>query len=277
MSTTPNMSLILPVPTVTNGPEWATNVNTAFDVVDTHEHTPGKGVAVPSAGININADLEFNTFRAVEVKAIKHEVQTAALTGTINTNSIYVVNGDLYFNDGNGTIIQMTSGGSISTPSSANTPTGALFAYGGSSAPTGFLLCDGAAVSRVTFSTLFSIIGTSYGVGNGATTFNLPNMQGRTPIGAGTYTDSVSGPITRTVAEVLGAEKHVLTTPQMPGHTHNMSFTKGFNPGGSDINWYCSSTDAGHGINTKTTTAEGADVAHNNMQPSLGVNYIIKT
>lgn len=67
-------------------------------------------------------------------------------------------------------------------------PTGAILPYGGSSAPTNFLLCDGTAVSRVTYATLFGIISTSYGVGNGSTTFNLPDLRGRTTLGAGTGT-----------------------------------------------------------------------------------------
>jgi len=62
-------------------------------------------------------------------------------------------------------------------------PTGAILPYGGTSAPSNFLLCDGSAVSRATYATLFGILGTAYGVGDGATTFNLPNMKGRFPLG----------------------------------------------------------------------------------------------
>lgn len=67
-------------------------------------------------------------------------------------------------------------------------PTGAVLPYGGSSAPSNFLLCDGTAVSRATYSTLFAVIGTTYGVGNGSSTFNLPNLKNRVPIGAGVAT-----------------------------------------------------------------------------------------
>ncbi len=67
-------------------------------------------------------------------------------------------------------------------------PTGAILPYGGSSAPSNFLLCDGTAVSRSTYATLFGIIGTTYGLGNGSTTFNLPNLRNRVPLGAGTGT-----------------------------------------------------------------------------------------
>jgi microcystin-dependent protein len=67
-------------------------------------------------------------------------------------------------------------------------PTGAVLPYGGSSAPANFLLCDGTAVSRSTYSTLFGVVSTTYGVGDGSTTFNLPNLSGRVPMGAGTGT-----------------------------------------------------------------------------------------
>jgi microcystin-dependent protein len=67
-------------------------------------------------------------------------------------------------------------------------PTGAILPYGGSAAPSNFLLCDGTAVSRSTYNTLFGIIGTTFGVGNGSTTFNLPDLRNRMPIGAGAGT-----------------------------------------------------------------------------------------
>lgn len=63
---------------------------------------------------------------------------------------------------------------------------GMIIQYAGTAAPTGFLACDGSAVSRTTYAALFAVIGTSYGTGNGSTTFNLPDGRGRTFIGAGT-------------------------------------------------------------------------------------------
>ena len=71
-------------------------------------------------------------------------------------------------------------------------PIGVIFDYGGTSAPTGFLLCDGSAVSRTTYADLFAIIGTSFGAGDGSTTFNLPDARGRVMIGVGTGTVALS-------------------------------------------------------------------------------------
>lgn len=69
------------------------------------------------------------------------------------------------------------------------TPTGVVLPFAGSAAPTGWLVCDGSAVSRTTYASLFSTISTSFGAGDGSTTFNLPDMRGRTPVGVGTGTD----------------------------------------------------------------------------------------
>ena len=65
-----------------------------------------------------------------------------------------------------------------------NTPVGSINLYAGSTAPTGWLICDGSAVSRTTYANLFSVIGTTYGTGDGSTTFNLPNLKRRFPLGA---------------------------------------------------------------------------------------------
>ena len=90
-------------------------------------------------------------------------------------------------------------------------PTGMIMAFGGSTAPSGYLACDGAAVSRTTYDTLFGVIGTTYGAGDGSNTFNLPNLKGRFGIGT-----STSRPLGRT-----GGQANVtLTTGQLPSHTH---------------------------------------------------------
>ena len=97
------------------------------------------------------------------------------------------------------------------------TPTGSVTQYAGSSAPTGWMFCDGAAVSRTTYAALFAVIGTTFGSGDGTTTFNLPDLKGRVPVGkavAGTFAS---------LAATGGAETHTLTTAQIPSHQHNVS------------------------------------------------------
>ena len=65
-------------------------------------------------------------------------------------------------------------------------PAGRIEAYAGATAPTGYLLCDGTAVSRTTYATLFAVTSTTYGIGDGSTTFNVPDLRGRVPVGVGT-------------------------------------------------------------------------------------------
>ena len=83
-------------------------------------------------------------------------------------------------------------------------PIGAILAYGGTTAPTGWLFCQGQQVSRALYSELFAVIGTTYGSGDGSTTFNLPDFRGRTAIGEGTGT--ASGAVNHPLGQTEGAE-----------------------------------------------------------------------
>lgn len=107
-------------------------------------------------------------------------------------------------------------------------PVGIIQMFAGSTAPNGWLVCDGSTVSRSAYSDLFKIIGTTYGAGNSNTTFTLPDMRGRFAMGAGTGTglnSSGSGAISgssqtaRTVGQWLG-ETHLLTTAELASHSH---------------------------------------------------------
>lgn len=116
------MNLSLPTPTVTLGPEWATELNTAIETIDSHDHTSGKGQKIPTAGLNINEDLDFLTNRAFNLEIVQFDDQSATLTGATNANAIYTFNGNLYFTNSSGVAVQLTSGGSIvSSPTSSNT------------------------------------------------------------------------------------------------------------------------------------------------------------
>lgn len=93
---------------------------------------------------------------------------------------------------------------------------GIIQMFAGSTAPIGWLICDGSTVSRKTYGDLFKVIGTTYGAGNSNTTFTLPDMRGRLPIGAGTGTSLT----TRTLGANLGAETVTLAQTNLPPHTH---------------------------------------------------------
>jgi len=116
-TTTPNMSLILPTPTLEAGPLYATELNTAFTSVDSHDHTTGKGIKVPSAGININADLSFNNKNATSLMSSRYQDQVTPLVGISDLGCLYIAGGNLYYNNGIGQAIQITAGAALNASS----------------------------------------------------------------------------------------------------------------------------------------------------------------
>lgn len=162
--------------------------------------------------------------------------------------------------------------------------------------PDGWLLCSGLAVSRVAYSGLFTIIGTTYGVGDGSTTFNVPDLRGRAPHGkdnmGGTAINRVtasSGITGTTLGAAGGTEVHTLTTAQMPSHTHRIAFgvdspitaNNIYNPGASGATLAFSSYGAygfaTGGGNDGNAYYSGGGALHQNMSPTIITNYIIKT
>jgi hypothetical protein len=162
-------------------------------------------------------------------------------------------------------------------------PTGSIQMYAAASAPLGYLLCNGGAVSRSTFATLFAIIGTTYGVGDGATTFNVPDLRGRAPIGAG----AGAGLTPHALAATGGAETVTLDSTMMPSHTHTNNAPGGqgnlglvladgtntataVDPSAGELKVW----DLPHALTIGNT---GGGLPHANMQPWLALNFIIKT
>src|SRR5690606_20957810 len=82
-------------------------------------------------------------------------------------------------------------------------------------APDGYLICDGSAISRTTYAAIFTVLGTTYGTGDGSSTFNLPNLKGRVPVGLDSSQTEFDA-----LAETGGANTHTLTIAQLPSLTH---------------------------------------------------------
>lgn len=152
-------------------------------------------------------------------------------------------------------------------------PPGTLLAYGGSTVPTGWLDCDGSAISRTTYVALFAAVSTTWGNGNGSTTFNIPDLRGRSLIGAGTG----SGLTARTLAATGGSETHVLATGELPAHSHTLGGAAYVYVGsGGTYNWGVSGGGNNAANIDSSTTNTGSGTSHNNMQPFAVVKWIIK-
>ena len=169
-------------------------------------------------------------------------------------------------------------------------PTATIVPWSSASVPSGFLECNGAAVSRSTYSALFAIISTTYGAGDGATTFNLPDLQDNVAIGkSGTKAlASTGGANTVTSTGNVGGStaNATLTTDQLASHSHPVAFNStpsnfriaSTPTGPARFNQNSSSGNAGSGTGhshnmSATFTGDATSV----VQPYLTVIYIIKT
>jgi microcystin-dependent protein len=175
----------------------------------------------------------------------------------------------------NTTKVATTAFVNASITANPSTVSGSIVMWPTASAPTGYLLCNGTAVSRTTYVTLFALFGTTFGTGDGSTTFNLPNYTNRMPYGT-------------TIGSTGGSADAVLVS-----HTHTASVTDfGHSHLGSVYNYYNGSAGSGgfvSGVNqsTATTTSttgvtvanstEGVSGTNANLPPYLGINFIIKT
>lgn len=209
-----------------------------------------------------------------DMSQAQHDHTDAAGGGQLSLDAINVGAGH------EGKVPVAQSDGSLSLQSDAGIPTGSITMYGGNVAPTGWALCQGQEVPRTDplYSSLFAIIGTTYGVGDGTTTFNLPDLEGRFPLGhnasAKTGADRVDG---ATRGDSGGEEEHTLTNAELPTHNHRVT-TYGDvldNTGGVPTQ-ITRSWQTGAGFSYWTTENIGSDDPHNNLPPYLVVNFMIK-
>ena len=330
-TTTANLGLTLPTPNVDSG--WGGTLNTDFTLIDDLFAAAGTGTSV---GLQVGTGKTLNAGGTIIAggtlilgsgdntnTVTPPTIRGAARTGTNAAGgnlTIDAINGT--GTGGSGNIIFRTAPASGTPGTAANTmatvmeikkdgnvdiggrtvndfmPVASILSYAGSAAPTGWLLCFGQAVSRATYAALFAIVGTTYGVGDGSTTFNLPDLRGRAVAGkdnmGGTSANRLTGLSGGVDGDVLGAsgglETHTLVISQIPAHDHRLyGGTSGDSSGsgalyatGTDsVGGHISATGVGYrsvlpsGVQTMENT--GGSGAHNNVQPTFILNYIIKT
>lgn len=115
----PNMSMPVPGVGITDGPQYATDLNLCLGILDSHDHTPGNGVQITPNGLDINSDLSMQSNNLTLARSLRMTAQTSPIAGASDLGCLYVSGVDLYYNDENGNQIRMTaSGGVAGTPGS---------------------------------------------------------------------------------------------------------------------------------------------------------------
>ncbi len=215
MITTPNLGLV--VWNLTSDPYNHDELAENWAKLDQHDHTVGKGARITTGAIADGA--------VTSAKLATGAIPTLTVEdGTITTNKLAgAAVTTAKINDGAVTAAKLAAGLTL--------PPGIFMPFGASSVPSGWLLCDGTAVSRATYADLFTVVGTTWGSGDGSSTFNVPNLKGRVPVGrdaAQTEFDVLAETggnktqTTSTGSTQVGADSGILGV-NINTHTHTVS------------------------------------------------------
>ena len=228
-------------------------------------HTIGQNtvdVVIPPDTTRIITGIQNKTGESLE---IGDSVEICTKNGTLSNAWVAVKHGT-----------SSSSGGGGGNYILDDLPIGAQFAYSSvTNIPEGCLVCDGSAVSRTDYSELFAVIGTTYGEGDGSTTFNLPDKRGRISVGLDTGQSEFD-----TLGKHIGEKSHTLTVQEMPNHNHNSLYWNGYgislnqiSDGNYGLQW---NAKTAYDTNAFTVGATGGSQAHNNIQPSEVDIWLIK-
>jgi microcystin-dependent protein len=293
------------------GGTWAVYNNTtgAFTLTMTTPAGTSLSVVIPSGGPNFvvcNSTTGISIYQSLVPDGSITAAKLFATTGSTAGTYQVVLSDTPTISSPNltGTPVTPTATAGTNTTQVASTafvqgaatPSGSVSAYAGSTAPSGWLLCSGAAVSRSTYAALFAIVGTTYGTGDGSTTFNLPDLRGRVIAGvdnmggtaANRITSGGSGIVGTTLGAAGGLQTHMLVPTEIPAHQHFVSNDQ-TGTGALTASNYVNETaqpSSSNGYILKggatvatlgLTSSTGGGGAHNNTQPTMMLNYIIKT
>lgn len=147
-------------------------------------------------------------------------------------------------------------------------PIGAVMEWYADTAPQGWLLLNGQAVSRTTYAVLYALWGTKYGAGNGSTTFNLVDKRDLVAVGKST------SPEFDELGKKFGTKTHTLTTAEMPKHKHSLSYYGQIS--GTTYQGVQGPNGALVGTDAKGVSETGGSGEHNNIQPSIAANFVVR-
>ena len=255
------------------------NVSVATSLIDIKVPVAISGTVSITGGLAVSAASTFSSNITMKAESevrfadadSSHYIALQA-PATVTANVTYT----LPHNDGTSGQFLETNGSGILSFGDV-LPVGTVLPFAGSGAQTGWLYCNGQAANRTTYSVLFTAIGTTYGVGDGSSTFNLPDLRGRVPAGLDVDASGFANRITVTASDVSGtvlgstggSQTHILTAGELPT---SATYQKETSHGGQ-------SGTAGSGLaqSPAQTALTGANnEAHLNLQPTIILNYIIR-
>jgi microcystin-dependent protein len=204
---------------------FVTIFSSFFFLISSLECQVGIGTSTPDASAQLDISSSSKGLLTPRMTSAQRTSISNPATGLLvfQTDGI---SGFYYYNGSSWT--------NLSSASASSVPSGTVVSYAGSSAPSGWLLCDGSAVSRSTYSDLFSALGTVYGSGNGSTTFNLPDLRGRTVFGLDNMGGTAANRLTttggisanNTLGATGGSQSITLSTTNLPAHNHTFTGTQ---------------------------------------------------
>jgi microcystin-dependent protein len=249
------------------------------------------------SGSKVTGDISGNAANVTGTISVANGGTGATtLTGVLIGNGANAVTAVAPGSSGN---VLISNGVGWVSSTTLTVPPGAITAFAGSSAPTGYLLCDGSEISRATYANLFAVIGTTYGGGDGSLTFNLPDLRGRAIFGIDNMGGIAASRLTtagglsanNTLGASAGSQTITLQITNLPSHSHlyqDAYFAEGVSGGvnnfagsgstdtDNSFRWRTSTNGTSESIQNLNTGITGSGTAIQITPPLLVLNYIIK-